>query len=132
MQLSGPYHSVVYLTLDAPARLTASGDGVRVRVLRDTGYPHDLRVSRGRPAVLKAGRVFTPVVDGHAELEFEAGSVGRADALVLCANCFAEMWRRELAWPPNPDLLTATERDFWADHSAHACPRCRAAAARPH
>lgn len=132
MLLPGPHHSVVYLRLDAPATLRAGAEGARVRVLRDTGYPHDLKVAPGRPAVLKPGRTFTPVADAGVAIELDAADVGEATALVLCANCFAELWRRPLAWPPTPVGLAAAEEAFWAEPGAHACPRCHAAAALPH
>lgn len=132
MTLPGPRHSVVYLRLDAAATLSSAGAGARVRVLRDSGYPHDLKVAPERPALLKAGRVFTPVVDAGAAVDLEVADARAAEARVLCANCFAEMWRRDLPRDFDARALAAVEEAFWADTAAHACPRCHAAAARPH
>ena len=132
MHLTGPRNSVVYLRLDAPATLIATAGKGLVRVLRDTGYPHDLKVSSARVATLKAGRTFTPLIADGAGVRIEADGVGEAQALALCANCFAIMWRHPLDWSGGAEGLAALERAFWADESAHACPRCRAAAAKPH
>lgn len=130
MHLPAPRNSILYLRLDAPA--TLSGAASLVRVLRDTGYPHDLKVREGRTAILKAGRVFTPIIPGGGSMTVEAPGAAGAEVLALCANCFATMWRRALAWPAEAASLDELERAFWSASSAHACPRCKAAAARPH
>lgn len=135
LEFSGPIKPSFFLTFDAPltARLSGADGAARLRVMREIGYPHDLRLSAERPATLHAGRVFAPVVDGGARLVLDVATDARARFLVLCANCFTEMWSADVA-PDALDQIDAAHAKFWNtdDIRDRGCPKCFAAAAKPH
>lgn len=134
MTFTGPIQPSFYLSADDGLTVTATGAGGRLRVIRSTGYPHDIRVFPEQAATLRAGRVFAPVVEAGGTLEVVAPPDAHLNFKILCANCFAEMWSRPL---PDTDRLAAVataEATFWEtdDIRDRGCPRCFAAAARPH
>lgn len=135
LEFSGPIKPSFFLTFDEPltARLSGGDGAARLRVMRGNGYPHDLRLNPDRPATLHAGRVFAPVVDEGARLVLDVATDAHARFLVLCANCFTEMWSTNVA----PDALgdiDAAHTKFWNTDEIRdrGCPKCFAAAAKPH
>lgn len=135
LEFSGPIRPSFFLTFDEPlvARLHGSDGAARLRVMRDTGYPHDLRVQAGKPATLRGGRVFAPVVDEGARLALDVPADAHARFLILCANCFTEMWSEQVAADALEEIDAAHAR-FWDTETLRdrGCPNCFAAAARPH
>ena len=135
LEFDGPIRPSFFLTFDAPLRAVLYGvDGAaRLRVMRETGYPHDLRVTHDQPAVLHAGRVFAPVVDEGARLGLEVDPAAGLRFLVLCANCFTEIWSEGLGADDRAGI-DAAHAAFWGSDvlSARGCPNCHAAAAKPH
>ena len=135
LTFSGPIKPSFFLTIDEPAsaRLAGPDGAARLRVMRSTGYPHDLRVVADQPSTLRAGRVFAPVVDDGAELSIEVDPDAHLRFLVLCANCFTEIWSRALKADDRAGI-DAAHAEFWASDVIRdrGCPKCFAAAAKPH
>ena len=135
LEFRGPIRPSFFLTFDEPLRAVLRGaDGAaRLRVMRAGAYPHDLRVTADKPATLHAGRVFAPVVDEGATLSLEVAPEAHLRFLVLCANCFTEMWCKPLSAGDRAGI-DAAHAEFWDTDALRdrGCPTCFAAAAKPH
>ena len=113
--------------------LTGADGTARLRVMRSTGYPHALRVTADKPATLRAGRVFAPVVDEGARLDIDVAPEAHLRFVVLCANCFTQMWSKPLSGGDRAGI-DAAHAEFWETDAIRdrGCPNCFAASAKPH
>ena len=131
----GPIRPSFFLSFDAAtaAHLDGADGAARLRVMRDTGYPHDLRVVAAQPSTMRAGRVYAPVVDEGATLKIEVAPESHVTFVILCANCFTQMWSRPMSADDRAGI-DAAHADFWASDELRdrGCPNCFAAAAKPH
>lgn len=134
LDFKGPIHPSFYLAADAPVTAEASSVGTALRVMRSTGYPHDIKVVPGQTASLRAGRVFAPVVHPGAALRVDVADEARFDFKILCANCFTEMYATPLPTPVTLEGIAVAEDGFWTTPELRdrGCPKCFAAAAKPH
>ncbi len=132
MEFTGPIQPSFYLSFDEGVTATATGAGGRLRVIRSSGYPHDLQVVPGQQATMRAGRVFAPVVEAGGTLRLGTEAEAHLNFKVLCANCFAEMYSKSIE--RNLEALAKAEATFWETDAIrdNGCPRCFAAAAKPH
>ena len=135
LEFSGPIKPSFFLSLDEPSAVRLDGpDGAaRLRVMGSGGYPHDLRVVGDKPSTLHAGRVFAPVVDEGASVRVDTGPESGLRFLILCANCFTEMWAKSLRADDRAGIDRA-HAEFWESDELRdrGCPQCFAAAAKPH
>ena len=137
LEFRGPIKPSFFLSLDeaSAAHLDGADGAARLRVMRGTGYPYDLRVVAGQPSTLRAGRVFAPVVDEGAALRIEFAPETHLRFLILCANCFTEIWAKTLPSDASQRAaVDAAHAEFWDSDELrdHGCPKCFAAAAKPH
>ena len=132
MTFTGPLQPSFYLSSDDTITATAGGAGGRLRVIGSTGYPHDIKVTAEQPATMRAKRVFAPVVEAGGTLDLQIPTEAHLNFKVLCANCFAEMYSKPIA--ATKHAIAAAESTFWETDEIRdrGCPRCFAAAARPH
>ncbi len=132
MRFTGPIQPSFYLSFDDGITASAAGAGGRLRVIGSNGYPHDIKVTAGQPASMRPKRIFAPVVEAGGTLELQVSPEAHLNFKVLCANCFAEMYSRPI--DVTKEAIAGAEATFWETDAIRdkGCPRCFAAAAKPH